>query len=54
LFAISDPPFPNYNGGPTRWGRTKACSRPASQEGTIGRNAKAAKIETRAAVVRKP
>jgi len=23
LFAISDPPFPNYNGGPTQWGRTK-------------------------------
>ena len=22
LFAISDPPFPNYNGGPTLWGRT--------------------------------
>jgi hypothetical protein len=22
LFAIADPPFPNYNGGPTQWGRT--------------------------------
>jgi hypothetical protein len=22
LFAISDPPFPNYNGGPTLWGKT--------------------------------
>jgi hypothetical protein len=22
LFAISDPPFPNYDGGPTQGGRT--------------------------------
>jgi len=24
LFAIFDPPFPNYRGGPFLWGKTKA------------------------------
>ena len=32
LFAISDPPLPNYNGGPTQWGKTRGASdKPASE-----------------------
>ncbi|WP_218132508.1 hypothetical protein, partial [Paracoccus isoporae] len=26
LFAISDPPFPNHNGGPLQWGRIMMLS----------------------------
>jgi hypothetical protein len=30
LFAISDPPLPNYTGGPTRWGRTTTTENDSS------------------------
>jgi len=36
LFAISDPPFTNYNGGPLFWGRTNIVNVIAMKSTTLG------------------